>query len=47
MQIPGKKKKKKTSSKMVFQPEYAEDISYVYLANQIFESVYLNKYQKG
>ena len=35
---------------MIYRPEHAEDISYVYLVNQIFESVsdlFANKYQEG
>ena len=34
MQIP-----EKASFKMIFRPEHAEDISYVYVVNQIFEVV--------
>ena len=33
------KEKKKASYKMIFWPEHAEDIIYVYVVNQIFESV--------
>ena len=33
------KTKQKASYKMIFQPKHAEDISYVYVFNQIFESV--------
>ena len=34
-----KTKQKKNSNKMIFRPECDEDISYVYVVNQIFESV--------
>ena len=34
-----KNKKQATSYKMIFQSEHTEDISYVYVVNQIFESV--------
>ena len=41
---------KKTCYEMIFQPEYAEDISSVYFLNQIFESgfdLFAKKCQKG
>ena len=31
--------RKRTSYKMIFRPEHDEDISYVYVVNQIFEVV--------
>ena len=35
----GEKKRRKTYFKIIVQPEHAEDISSIYLLNQIFESV--------
>ena len=46
-QIP---EKKKNSYKMIFQPEHAENISYIYVVNQLFESVsdsFAKQYQEG